>query len=156
MLAAREQRLRAGVKIDPAARRVFAPPYLEAPMSHETYDACIAACHTCADACDHCAATCLEEADVQGLAACIRLDIDCSGLCRLAAAFMARGSAAASALCQVCAELCEACAEECERHPLEHCRRCAEACRHCAAECRRMGAEQPRTSLRAHGGAAAH
>jgi hypothetical protein len=109
-------------------------------MSHELHRACIEACNACADACDHCAAACLREPEVQKMVDCIALDIDCAALCRLTPAFMARGSANAGALCDVCARLCDACADECGRHRMDHCQRCAEACRRCAAECRKMAA----------------
>lgn len=109
-------------------------------MAHEKYAECIQACNQCADACDHCSVACLEEANVQEMARCIQLDIDCAALCRLAAGFMARGSEFASVICSACADLCEACAEECEKHQHDHCKRCAQACRNCAEVCREMAA----------------
>jgi hypothetical protein len=109
-------------------------------MAHQVNQACVDACNQCADACDHCAAACLQEQDVKALARCIALDLDCAAVCRLAAGYMARGSAFTTALCRLCAEVCQACGDECARHPQDHCRRCAEACRRCAAECRRMAA----------------
>lgn len=109
-------------------------------MSHEKHQACIAACNTCADACDHCATACLNEKDVSMMADCIRNDIDCAAICRIAAGFMARGSVHAAEVCELCAHICETCAEECAKHENEHCQACAEACRKCAAECRKMAA----------------
>lgn len=109
-------------------------------MSHQKYDNCIKVCNACADACDHCSVACLGESGVDRLARCIRLDIDCAALCRLAAGAMARGSEFAGAICRVCAEVCDACAEECEKHDHDHCRECARACRECAEECRKMAA----------------
>lgn len=107
-------------------------------MPHGQFQSCIDACNMCAEACDHCAAQCLGEKDVQKMARCIGLDIDCAEICRVASAFMSRGSELAGAVCATCAEVCEACADECARHKAEHCRQCAEACRRCAEECRRM------------------
>ena len=43
------------------------------------------------------------------MAECIRLDIDCAAICRLAAGYMARGSALAVHVCELCADVCEAC-----------------------------------------------
>jgi len=48
---------------------------------------------------------------------CIRLDIDCAAICRLAASYMSRDSAYAVDLCRLCAGVCQACGEECARHP---------------------------------------
>jgi Domain of Unknown Function (DUF326) len=107
-------------------------------MAHEQYRSCITACEECADACDHCATACLAEPNVAEMARCVRLDMDCAQICRLAAGFMARGSELAAQACQACADVCEACGEECARHKNDHCQKCAEACRRCAEECRRM------------------
>lgn len=70
---------------------------------------------------------------------CIRLDLDCAQICRLAAAYMARDSEFAQAVCRLCAEICQACGDECAKHSMDHCQRCAQACHECAKECRRMG-----------------
>ncbi|MGO4381694.1 four-helix bundle copper-binding protein [Pseudoduganella sp. RAF53_2] len=102
------------------------------------YQSCIDACNECAAACENCAGACLQESDVQMLARCIALDIDCSQVCRLAAAFMQRGSTEAAELCRACAEICDACGTECDQHQHDHCRVCAAACHRCADECRRM------------------
>jgi hypothetical protein len=102
------------------------------------YESCLRACNACADACDDCSTACLKEPDIRSMAECIRLDLDCAAICRLAAGFMARGSARATEICRLCADICEACAAECQKHPADHCQRCAEACRSCAAECNKM------------------
>ena len=108
-------------------------------MPHDQFKSCIAACNTCAETCDHCAAACLREKEVQAMARCIALDIDCAALCRLAAGYMSRASECARTICAVCADVCDACAQECAKHSkMEHCRRCADACQRCAEECRRM------------------
>ncbi|MBX3201597.1 MAG: four-helix bundle copper-binding protein [Labilithrix sp.] len=107
-------------------------------MDQERIASCIEACNECAEACEYCADACLDEDDVEDLVECVRLDRDCADLCRLVAAFLARGSSFSPAIAAACAEACDACAAECDEHEMEHCRACAEACRDCAAECRRM------------------
>lgn len=109
-------------------------------MDQDTVQNCIDACNACADACDFCASACLKERDVAAMARCIALDMDCAQACRLAAAFMARGSSQAIALCRFCAQLCIACGDECGKHAMDHCRECAETCRSCADACKRMAA----------------
>ncbi len=109
-------------------------------MAHEKYQACVQACNDCADACDHCATACLQEPDVQMMARCIALDMDCAAICRLAAGCMSRGSPFAAQFCRQCADVCQACGDECAEHQHDHCQACAQACRHCAEECRRMAA----------------
>jgi hypothetical protein len=110
----------------------------EVRMTNESFDSCIRACDACATACDTCGTACLTEPDVKQMADCIRLDLDCAAICRLASGYMARRSERAATICRICAEICEACAAECAKHPPEHCQRCAQACRACAEECRRM------------------
>jgi hypothetical protein len=112
-------------------------------MPHAAMQSCIDACNACAIACDHCAASCLQEKDVKMMARCIALDIDCAEICRLASAYMGRGSELAAQLCATCADVCETCGEECARHDMDHCKACAEACRRCAEECRRMSQRAP-------------
>lgn len=113
-------------------------------MAHAQYASCIEACNACAVECDHCSTACLAEDDPKMMARCIELDMDCAQACRLASAYMARGSELAGEVCAFCAEVCEACGEECAKHEkMEHCRRCAEACRRCAEECRRMASQRP-------------
>jgi hypothetical protein len=99
------------------------------------YDACIEACLACAIACDTCAGACLSESRVAHMAACIRSDIDCAEVCRLAAGMMARRSDHALVVSKLCAAICHACAAECRQHPEDHCQACAEACEACEAQC---------------------
>jgi hypothetical protein len=115
-------------------------------MAHHHYQSCIDACNACADACDHCATACLAENDVKMMALCIKLDMDCAAICRLAGGYMSRESEFAMQVCAFCADVCEACGAECAKHQHAHCQECAEACRRCAEECRRM-ASMPRRSL---------
>ena len=105
-------------------------------MSHEQNRGLIEALANCAAECSHCATACLDEHDVKMLSRCIKLDIDCAGICMLTASYVARGSEHADHLLKECAEICEACAQECEKHAhMEHCRSCAETCRRCAEAC---------------------
>lgn len=120
-------------------------------MAHEQFQSCIEACYACAQACDHCASSCLTEQDVKSMADCIRLDIDCAEICRLAAGYMARGSDMVTEICRLCADICDACADECEQHPMQHCQDCAKACRRCAGECRRMISGVPQGGTRGAG-----
>ncbi len=53
-------------------------------MSDE-YKKCIEACYLCAAACDNCAASCFEEENLDVMRACIKLDMQCANMCRLAA-----------------------------------------------------------------------
>jgi hypothetical protein len=114
-------------------------------MVDQQYRSCLEACYDCADACDRCAVACLAEPNVGKMERCVRLDMDCAQICRLAAAYMARDSEMADLIWEICAQVCDTCAEECSRHAAEHCQRCAEACRHCAEECRMLIADLSKT-----------
>lgn len=107
---------------------------------HSAYQTCIDACLSCAAACDHCMAACLHEEDVEMMALCIQLDIECSTICKAAVQLMQLQSNHANAICQLCADVCNACAEECSKHDNRHCKDCAAACHDCAAECMSMAA----------------
>jgi len=97
----------------------------------------------CAQTCSMCADACLAEEMVADLRHCIRLNLDCSGLCTATAAILGRQTepdrSVVRAALEACLAACEACAAECERHAdmHEHCRVCADACRRCADACRR-------------------
>lgn len=108
--------------------------------AYHQYQSCIEACLRCASICNHCAASCTQEEDVQMMARCIQLDMECAALCYAAAQVMSVGGAQAKALCRLCAEACRACGAECGKHQHRHCQECAEACRRCAEECERMAA----------------
>lgn len=114
-------------------------------MATASHQACIEACNACAEACDRCTIACLQEPQPKLMARCIALDIDCAQACRMAAAYMSRGSGLDSAACAFCAMVCTSCAEECELHAMDHCKACADACRACARECTRMASHRPRT-----------
>lgn len=105
-------------------------------MSQEINKKLMAALNACAVECNQCTTACLDEKDVRMLVKCIKLEMDCADICRLTAAFLARGSEHAVHLLKECAEICEACAEECEKHAhMDHCKRCAEVCHTCVEEC---------------------
>jgi hypothetical protein len=120
------------------------------------FQSCMEACDACASACDHCAAACLQEDNVKMMARCVALDIDCAAACRIATAYMARGSGFAPQLCALCADVCEACGEECAKHSNDHCQACANACRRCAEECRRMSSTAAAGKRDRSAGLAAH
>lgn len=103
-------------------------------------ESCLQSLNDCADACDRCASACLDEEDVAMMARCVALDMDCATVCRAAAALLARDSAHAGALCELCADVCRDCGNECIRHDAGHCQACAEACRQCAEACAAMAA----------------
>ncbi|MFA9439245.1 four-helix bundle copper-binding protein [Uliginosibacterium sp. sgz301328] len=116
------------------------PSTEEAAMSETPFLTTITACNACATACDECVSGCLLEEDAQYMALCIQLDLDCAGMCRLAASALARQSPAVGVICETCARVCDLCAEECARHDMDHCQLCASACRDCAEACRRASA----------------
>lgn len=99
---------------------------------------CLRACNECAAACLQCAAACLKEDDPKSMAHCIALDMECTDICSLAAASIARGDEHLKAICSLCADACQSCAKECAKHAMDHCKHCAEACRRCADACRAM------------------
>lgn len=105
------------------------------PNNQEVLDAlsrCIAACELCADAC-------LDEKDIKMMVPCIRLDRDCADICRLTAAFIARGSDHAMHVLKECIEICQQCHDECANHPTDHCMQCAQACQACIEACQNYG-----------------
>src|SRR5262249_22876571 len=104
--------------------------------------------HACAAACEECASSCLREGDLNFLARCVALDMDCAAVCRLVAGYVARESAFAEAVCQLCPSICLTCAEECGKHPHEHCPQCEAARGRCADACRRMMAAMAATADR--------
>lgn len=109
-------------------------------MDFDKLKACIEACNICAVYCERCAASCLKEDNASAMSECIRLDMQCAQLCRLAASLMAQNSEHARDVCKVCVRLCRQCGEECGKHSADHCQQCAEACYRCADECDHMAA----------------
>ena len=99
------------------------------------YQRYIEACMDCAIACNHCASSCLNEDEINSLANCIRLDLECASVCITTAKLMSSDSEFSTHISRLCADICEACATECEKHEMEHCKKCAMACRYCAEQC---------------------
>jgi hypothetical protein len=109
-------------------------------MGYHEWKSCIDACLNCAAICNHCAASCTKENDVNMMAKCIELDMQCATICYTAAQLMSLGSEYAKNLCSICAEICRQCGEECSKHDNEHCKECASICISCAKECKNMAA----------------
>ncbi|RYU81234.1 four-helix bundle copper-binding protein [Hymenobacter persicinus] len=115
-----------------------APASSASSSTSQANQAVLDALSRCIAACEMCATACLQEADVKMMVPCIRLDRDCADICRLTAAFIARGSDHARHVLKECIEICRKCAEECGKHPMDHCQQCAEACRACMAACEKF------------------
>jgi hypothetical protein len=107
-------------------------------INYDKYRECIEACLNCAATCNYCAASCLNEKDVNMMAACIRLDMECAAICTAAAQVMSMNGTQMLELCTICADICDACAAECGKHQVGHCQKCAEVCHNCASLCRQM------------------
>jgi hypothetical protein len=103
----------------------------------ETLEACANTCTQCADAC-------LLEQNVNELAKCIRLNLDCADLCEAASRVISRQTEydanVTRPAIEACIRACRSCADECGRHAdhMDHCRLCAEACRQCATACQQL------------------
>ncbi len=54
---------------------------------------CVDACLQCAAICNHCASNCLQEENVQMMARCIQLDMECAAVCYAAAQVISIGGA---------------------------------------------------------------
>lgn len=125
-------------------RQMFQTHPAPASDAGEEAFALVRAAAECTYTCTTCADACLEEDDPSDLRACIRLNLDCAGICSETARLIARPGAqdrtVLQAQLEACIVACRACAEECERHAdhHEHCRICAESCRECADACERM------------------
>lgn len=106
--------------------------------------ACVDACFACGAACTACADACLAEADVAGLARCIRLNLDCADVCVATGRLVARQTECEWELLrrqiEACQVACELCAGECELHASmhAHCAACATACAACEDACRQV------------------
>lgn len=102
---------------------------------------CITHCYSCAQTCTTCADACLSEDNLQMLARCIRLNLDCADVCVATGAVLSRlGSANEELLrnqLRACKAACDVCGSECDKHSQqhEHCRICADSCRKCADAC---------------------
>lgn len=93
----------------------------------------IAALQRCAAACHDLVNSSLDDISQEHSATCVRLALDGAGICEQTGAFLARGSAYAGRLLEICLDICSACAEEMGRTDgADACRQCAAACRDCA------------------------
>lgn len=103
---------------------------------------CIEDCARCAAVCAHTSHHCLGLGGEHASPEHQGLLHDCTQICGVSVAFMARLSPHASHLCRECAEICTACADDCERLASgdDVMTRCAETCRTCAQSCERMAA----------------
>lgn len=106
---------------------------------------CIEACFECAQACTQCADDCLsEDGELQELAKCIRLNLDCADVCAATGRVISRQTEYAvnvsTAVLRACIAACTACGDECAHHGdhMAHCKVCAESCRACAQACERL------------------
>lgn len=89
----------------------------------------------CIEACGTCASSCLNEADVKKMKACIATDLDCADICSAALQILSRDSAHSDAVIKACKTICESCEKTCQSHDMEHCQKCAKACKACAEAC---------------------
>lgn len=67
---------------------------------------CIGACFECAQACTACADACLGEKMVADLAACIRMDLDCSDICAATGNILTRQTSTNTAITSALLEAC--------------------------------------------------
>jgi hypothetical protein len=97
--------------------------------------ATIDALNDCAQACTADADDDLSEQNVTEMVKCIRLCLDCAGVCTATVGVTSHQTEydanVTKPLLEACAATCKSCADECERHAQmhAHCRVCAEACR---------------------------
>lgn len=95
----------------------------------------------CAEVCTVCADACLNEAQIDMLRRCIRLNLDCADVCTATSRLVLRLSqperTVLRAQIEACRAACKACGDECQQHAEhhEHCRICAERCRRCEDDC---------------------
>src|SRR5690606_16513707 len=97
----------------------------KAPMVEgDELAACIDACFDCAQSCLACADACLAEEHVSMLARCIRLNLDCAGICQTTGQVLTRQYQPDLELLrrtlELCILACGACAVECEHHADQH------------------------------------
>jgi hypothetical protein len=95
----------------------------------------------CAIICNICADACLGEQNVQNLAECIRLNLDCAAVCNSTAAIISRQTNSSTDLIkaqlQACKTACKTCGDECQKHAQahEHCKICSDVCHKCMQTC---------------------
>jgi hypothetical protein len=84
-------------------------------------------------------------ANVQELAKCIRLNLDCVDVCATTGRVVSRQTEydanVTRAVLQACIAACSSCGDECEiqgNQGMEHCQVCAEECHGCEQACREL------------------
>ena len=70
----------------------------------------------CAKHCNECAAACLNEKNVNHLANCIKLNLECADYCQACARMIQQNSVHSLAAIQLCTSVCGTCKEECEKN----------------------------------------
>lgn len=119
----------------------------QVPLDADALVDCFEASFDCAQIFIACADACLGEQDIQMLARCIRLDLDCADLCATTGKILSRRIAFDFAMVrgtvEAYAQACRLCGEERERYAEhhEHCRACAEVCRRCESTCHNLLSE---------------
>ena len=103
----------------------------------ETYSELVESLENCVAVCNNCAASCLNEDNMQSMADCIRLDLDCADICQLTLKLLARDSKQMTSAVELCRDICAECAAECGKHEYDHCQLCADSCRRCEDLCKR-------------------
>ena len=90
-----------------------------------------------ADTCTHYSNACLVPENVPVVIDCIKLDVYCSTICKLAVSLLTKGSPHAQKMLKECIDVCNFSATEYEKHAQyhEHSNECAIACRACAEVC---------------------
>ena len=97
----------------------------------------IAALNNVAEKCTHYSKACLVPENVPVVIDCIKLDVYCSTICKLAVSLLTNDSPHAKQMLKECIDVCNSSATEYEKHAQyhEHSNECAIACRACAAVC---------------------
>jgi hypothetical protein len=98
----------------------------------------------CAQACAADVDADLSEQNVTEMVTCIRLCLDCAGICTATIGVTSRQASydayVTRPLLEACVAICKSCGDECKRHAQmhEHCRICEQACRVCEQACRQL------------------
>jgi hypothetical protein len=106
--------------------------------------AAIDALSDCAQACTADVDADLSEQNLAEMVRCIRLCLDCAGVCTATLGVTSRqadyDADVTKPLLRACVAICTSCGDECERHArhYEHCRVCEQACRRCEQACREL------------------
>jgi hypothetical protein len=111
------------------------------PVQPEDVAAAIDACLSCLQSCTSCADSDLAEEDVEELATCAALCLNCADVCDLTARLLSRPAHwerfVVYRLLEACIRTCTESAEECHKHAHHHrhCAICEKVCRECIQAC---------------------